>query len=379
MKLIQKIILSAVFFGISLGAFAQSDLHAGKQHPIFKYWQSYGNALSEPGLNSFGLIFNGSTPYLAGSYNYNTIAINTLKKGVWSNAGIIYGAYAFSLATNPNPGGNLYVAYGAEASVSTGKVAVKAFNGKTWATVGKPVTYQGAVYSNSLTVSKQGTPYIFYSDASSYGHVSKFNNKTKKWIPVGNKIPLIGAGLAHLSIVVNAQGVPFIASFNENTDVVTVMKLKGNTWKQVGSTIESTPADTGPFTFVISPTGVPYLGCDSFDQKLQVFKLGSNNKWLPVGKVINPNPGWANLVLSESLVISSTGVPSISFHEGSPVGPLFVKTFNSDENKWVSVGNTNLGVSYASGLVLDSKNNPYLLYANMRFQKPLEIGVKTLK
>jgi hypothetical protein len=371
MKLAKKIIFLLLTCSITFCALAQVDANAPiKNTPVSNVWKLDGNPDFSPTYTSSALlVMNAAGNAYAGLLNGSTnkVSIMTLQKGatVWTAAGSALRSpvTSFSLAIDlANPKAFPYVAYQHDTSLGGGSLMVDRFDGKKWVVVGSGAisTEAGVINSQSLAVNK-GIPYVLVNTREN-NQVMAYTNHA--WVSVGGSL----SSAPYSAIQISSAGVIFVAWIDENRDIQ-VMKLQSGNWVQVGTTL----ADQNPqFAFALNSQGIPYIAYASgANDSPAVVALSADNTWETIGNFVAPYQ-FCEIWHDESLVIASDGRPYLSFI-GFMTGNYVIAalTLNADNN-WVPVGNMDFASpgSQPGSLILDAKNNPYIIYMdNADFDK----------
>ncbi len=154
--------------------------------------------------------------------------------------------------------GNLYVAY--TDGDTGGKLAVRCFNGSTWAPVGPVPCTPSSAGSPSLKIGPGNIPYVAFQDgAAGNNGLTVMKYAGASWSLVGPRgFSPGGTGAPSLGI---STGGTLYVGFRDtvNGNKATVMKFTGTTWIGVG-TVGLSAGSVGSVSLGLDPGGTPFLG-----------------------------------------------------------------------------------------------------------------------
>jgi len=249
------------------------------------------------------------------------------------------------------------------------KFSVAKFEMDAWILVEAQGFSSTNVFPVSLTVNANGIPYVAYKEV-----ILNDNHKLwvmrlegEDWIPVGPPVILMKNGFTHISLALNAAGVPHVAytEFDRNEHKLLVMKFEEGIWVPVGPPIYPLNGGGHP-SLALSSTGIPYVAYRDLDNrvKLSVVKL-EGATWVPVGP-----PGFSVMTDdSPSLALDAAGVPYVAFQGDD--SRLSVMKYTRGTWAFVGQPDTSLKPGYFPSMMLDAASVPhvaYLQYASPGFK-----------
>ena len=277
----------------------------------------------------------------------------------WHFVGNRYISFSYtswtSVAIDAN--GTPYVCYHDDSG--NDKFLVKKFNGSSWATVGAASWIAGNTQLTNIcmSIAENGlTPYVIGFDNTYYGSVQKFDGS--HWVTVGNAM-FTGYRPQDLRMTVARDGTPYVV-FSEYDSMVriSVMKYDGQGWQYVGGRYQST--DWAQYDAIACDSAsTPYIAFSDWSagQSATVMKFDGIG-WVALGGH-GCTPGAVSFT---SIAIDHNGVPYLAFTDNN-FGLNVMKYTNST---WTYVGNTNFatpGVNHYS-LAFDPNNVPYIGFQN---------------
>ncbi|OPH56017.1 hypothetical protein BC351_29445 [Paenibacillus ferrarius] len=265
--------------------------------------------------------------------------------------------YTASLAIAPD--GTPYVAY---PESYTDKVTVMKFNKtlSSWELAGN-AGLTGKTMHISLAIAPDGTPYVAYQDNQNGGKAMVMKLNGEQWEPVGAAGGISTGVASDLSLAIALDGTPYVAYLDGsgNYYVVTVKKFDGSNWK----VFEKTGFNEGEYSFIslaIAPDGTPYVAYHDLgkDELESVMKFNGIS-WEYVGFT-----GFTGTSASlTSVKIARDGTPYFAFRDGG-AGKAIVMKFTS---AWEVVGNADFSASQVASLslALAPGGTPYVSYIDM--------------
>ncbi|HWB63799.1 MAG TPA: hypothetical protein VG603_09835, partial [Chitinophagales bacterium] len=154
-----------------------------------------------------------------------------------------------------------------------------------WQNVGSPAFSAGQSSYTSLTVDKDGTPYLAFQDQSDgMNKITVMKYSSGSWVNVGPARFSFGEA-DYISLAIDsASGTLYVAYDDQSNGNggATVRKFNGTNWDTLG-TSDFTASDA-PYTTLIVKNGTPYLAFEDFNNsfKTTVMKY-TNNAWSDVG------------------------------------------------------------------------------------------------
>jgi hypothetical protein len=214
---------------------------------------------------------------------------------------------------------------------------------------------------HSIVVDSNGVPYVAYKNTSADLKiiVKKFSGGS--WVTVGNSGFSIGTA-RYTSIALDSNGVPYVA-FEDLGDSfkASVMKLDGDTWVYVGSS-GITPGRADFVTLEIDSNDVPYIAFtdDTQASKISVMKYNGSS-WVNVG-----SPGFSAGVAigNDMLDIDSSNSLYVGYKDGGNSNKATVMKF--DGASWNALGSAGFTTSLVGDIFIGLDNNdvPHVAFAD---------------
>lgn len=189
--------------------------------------------------------------------------------------------------------------------------------------------------------------------------------KAQTWSTVGKK-SITDSSSFSLAMVMDNNGIPYIAYSNESSGKITVSKFIDNKWIDLGNA-GYTDAFISPGALAIDGSGNLYIGyIENADSMRLMIKKYNGSDWVTIGPSLIRSSQYFIKIL-----IDMNEVPHIMFMpEGDAVIPAVLK-YNGSE--WISLGEKYSGNSvYISnigefpGFALDTNNNPYIAFSDYK-------------
>ena len=129
-----------------------------------------------------------------------------------------------------------YVAYSQGSEGAKLTVRRKKVNSSSYSTLGSQGFTDGAVSYISLATDSSSTPYVAFRDASkSYNAtVMKFNDNNNTWTPVG-QAGFTTSSAKNLSLAIDGSDTLYMAYATNEPGNISVMKYDGNNWVNIGA------------------------------------------------------------------------------------------------------------------------------------------------
>jgi methionine-rich copper-binding protein CopC len=267
------------------------------------------------------------------------------------------GAYYTSMTIAKD--GTPYVAY--EDGGNDNKVTVMKYDGSEWTTVGKAGFSVDVAYYTSIAIDGDGTPYVAYEDGGNSNKVTVKKYDGKEWTTVG-EVGFSESYAYSTSIAIDKDGTPYVAyQDGANSDKATVKKYDGNNWITVGEGGFS--AGGANYTsIVLDKDGVPYVAYkdEGNNNKATVKKYDGNN-WMTVG-----NEGFSGSYANfTSIAIDENGIPYVAYADVGNSNKATVKKY--DGSKWTTVGDKAFseGSITDTSIVIGRDGTPYVAYGDL--------------
>lgn len=312
-------------------------------------------------------------------YNYGAV-IHTYNNSTWSllghkdaTGGQRVHSFSMDIASNGTP----YIV-GVSNDASSGRLAVKKYDGVKWDSVG--TTYfnfssalpnSGNAYYPKIKIGSSGTPYVSYTyglpiSANFTAIVKKFNGTTWTNLTATNT-PVINNVSQRTDLETLANDTLLLLSIN-NTYNITVSKFNGSNWAALSGTVHPyTNVSTSYHDLAVDPQGIPYIAFVSQNAVgnntivgLHV-KKHVNGNWQSVGSGTIASGAPSDVTLK----FNSSGVPFVAFQcDNNLPGGRKANVMKYNGTNWVSVGNANFSPSTADMLKmeLDNNGNPYVIF-----------------
>jgi hypothetical protein len=233
--------------------------------------------------------------------------------------------------------------------------SIKHISAQTWQGVGSPGFTAHALYT-SITVDRNGTPYVAYCDSSNGGKATVMKYVNNSWTKLGSGTVSPGrAGFTN--IVVDANTAPYVVYEDvsrSNAEFIVVKKLVGSTWEQLGANL---PSDSyGVPSIALNKQGVPYIGYYHGHVSVMMYSSGH---WQAVGDLSTAVSSTPGASASPTLALDVNGKPYISY--SGTGNHVFVESFAN--NAWSQTGNIgNFGVTLpAATITIDNNNVPWIV------------------
>jgi len=308
-------------------------------------------------------------PYVV--YRENSIAAGRVKKfngKNWIAVGANFSLGDVSCTTMAfDNKGVPYVAYSDEAD--SNKATVMKFDGNNWIPVGSIGFTPGSATYTSIAIDGNGIPYLAFRDqgSSSYNSwpngfrasVMKFDGTN--WVYVGNPGFSGGSGpygALYTSLTIDKNGLPYVAySDFSNDSKATVMKFDGTNWVYVGNPGFSSWQSNNT-SIVLDSKGSPYVAySDRANNGKATVMMFDGSNWIPVG-IAGLTPDIAQYT---SLAIDKNDILYLAFEDHSQDDKASITKY--DGTKWVYVGSPGFSDSAALFTTIAIDNNKGILYA----------------
>lgn len=294
------------------------------------------------------------TPYVG----YNDAGVNVKKfDGIaWVDVGTPkyggYGGIGFVTPRTPayidiafSSDGTPYIGYeDVGTTAASDKAVVIKLEGNKWVVLGKPGITGAHEGSNNatLTISKNGTPFIGYIDFENGGKatVKKFNGVS--WQNVG--IAGFSDTLVDNTFIATSPGDTTYIIYNDETLFggagVTVKKFNGTIWETVGNAGFATYGASCNLAF--SPDSTPYAANDA-----AVYKLNkSTNKWDKIGTFGIPyqiTAGYNRLAIAADGTVYNAYISRFTDLYNPNQLKISVEKYANSSSTWSYVGSQYIG------------------------------------
>jgi len=221
-------------------------------------------------------------------------------------------------------------------------------NNITWSSVGNSGGANNYGYI-SIVINSNNIPYIASNtNSSSPVPVKRLNGNT--WESVGNPNFTLGA---NVRMVMNSMGEPYVISTEGN-----VYFFNGINWETLGSQFKS-GVDVSGTDIAINSLGVIYIVYTDLNTSECKVKFFDGSNWVQVGTPVSLTSGYSN-----GIAIDPSGIPYIICDDVQSGNGFSVKKF--DGNNWVLVGNnienwlTSNTFGVNNSIVIDSNGIVYI-------------------
>ena len=240
------------------------------------------------------------------------------------------------------------------------------YNGSSWAAVGIPGFSDTTVSCTSITIDKNGTPYVCYLDNPvSIGcgtlMVKKYDGSN--WVTVGNTT-LIAESVDYPSLAIDGSGIPYVSFTNGTIGPATVYKYYDTSWVLVGATAALSAGGTQYTSIAVSKSGVPYIVyVDAVNGYAATAKKYNGSDWVYAGS------GGFSLdeVSNTSILTDTNGTPYVAYNPQSNDGKATVMRYNG--SNWAIVGSAGFSTGPADYLSMAMGRNRmlYVVYSDQGF------------
>jgi len=236
-----------------------------------------------------------------------------------------------------------------------------------WDSVGNQGFSSGSASYTSVAVSSVGVPYIAFLDGvSSKTTVMSYNSGS--WVTIGTSAISTGVG-SYIFMALDKNDTPYVAyEDNSKSNKVVVKKYNGSDWVYVGDTT-GISVGTAPYNNLgFNKNNELYLAYEDggISSKAVVRKYNSGTgNWDTVGSA-GFSAGSADFL---SLAFDTSGLPYVSYKDGSVGNKLSVMRDSS--NIWVQVGTAGIsaGIAQYTSIAVDGNNIPYVAYKDRTYNK----------
>ena len=247
--------------------------------------------------------------------------------------------------------------------------AIRIVSAQNWVDVNSSSLSGGRATNHTLTVSKTGTPYIGFSDASLGGRAVVRRFDGTNWVSVGTGS--ISTDYAHqINIAVDKNNIVYLSFIDAGLQgQAVVKKFENNSWVNVGSNISNSSVDG--LSLVLGANGLPFV---AFTENGRIIvKSYNGTTWTDLSA-----PDFFNSTSQDlSLIVNKNNVPYVAY-TNIKTGKLSIRRF--ENNNWVEMGFVNAtGTMYDASLTLDPAGNLYVLYREFRTEALHQLGTVKVK
>jgi hypothetical protein len=243
-----------------------------------------------------------------------------------------------SIAISPN--GVPYITFADQGNDGKAKVMAYDKSVNHWRVVGNAGISVGSSQYNNIATTPDGKVEIVFKDAGSSNKATAlyFDNISHSWKPLSSNLALISEGEAnHISLTLNKDGLPYVAYSDNSTKSkqITVTGYTPPSWHYVGQ--KDIPGSAVAKMLAVAPDNTPYIVFNdtSNGNKVTVMSYNTNmNQWEYVGsKGISPGNG-----VFPNITIGVDGTVYIAFDDVTNNYKTTVMSYNKSSNQWSIVG-----------------------------------------
>jgi hypothetical protein len=261
------------------------------------------------------------------------------------------------------------------------KLMVYSYTGGKWSTVGGIADTAGITTDTvqwvSLTVDKNGNPFVSYDDFSSGQNLGVMMFNGTAWVAdTAGRTANLGGPVNYTSIGVDASDNVYVAYQDLSYyghDGLSMTEFTGGSWNYVSSYSVSQDISAGDAPYValaMDNTGTPVV---TYEDKgagdhAEAFKY-AGTYWAMLGSIGLSNgsgSNWNGLASYASLAISPADVPYITYRDGNNANKATVMSYNG--TAWTVVGTPGISTGEVkfNNMGFDKAGDPICMFSDKK-------------
>lgn len=294
--------------------------------------------------------------------------VNSEKEHKW----IVLGSPNFSesasdyLTLTLTKDGTPYVGY-SSLDIDGGEASSMKFNGSSWVVAGSKGFSDGVTFYLSMASASDGTVYMAYRDESlsRAAVVSKYNGAN--WTSSGGNKGFSDGDIGPIDITVDENNIPYVI-YRDDHNIIKKAKVKktlnGINWIDVNS--DNISPDEVNKVSIVTHKGTPYIAYTSSSSRLSIKKYDE-----PSWSIIGNDDITGDAVDSFDFAIADNGDLYLAYDNSDGMGVRLVNVMKYNGSSWVNVGQrgfakSSLGTFGKVSLAI-YQNTPYVLFPDEDF------------